>query len=225
MIDRSVAGEVTRRRLSYLSPDKFDSLYDCMEKVQMLQIAGDFVEFGVALGGSGICLAKALTGNRRYVGFDVFGMIPPPSAADGKEVHARYKVIASGQSTGIGGNQYYGYVANLYEVVKNNFLSFGCEVDNKQIVLIKGLFYETLSHHDQLTIALAHLDCDWYEPVLFCLNYVWPRLATDGFIVIDDYNDWAGCKKATDKFISLQKNLEPVRYRPHAVLRKTAERG
>jgi asparagine synthase (glutamine-hydrolysing) len=220
MTDKSIADEVRRRRLTYVDREKFDSLYDCINKVQVSKTLGDFVEFGVALGGSGICLAKALTAGRRYLGFDVFGMIPAPSTADGAEVHARYKTIASGQSAGIDGDQYYGYVDNLYEVVKTNFLSFGCTVDDKQIILVKGLFRDTLPLHQEISIALAHIDCDWYESVSYCLNYVFPRLSTGGFIVVDDYTAWSGCKKATDEFVSSHQTVKPVRYSPHAVLQK-----
>ena len=32
MVDRSVAEEVRRRKLTYLTPDKFDSLYECIDE-------------------------------------------------------------------------------------------------------------------------------------------------------------------------------------------------
>jgi O-methyltransferase len=133
MMSRTIADEVRRRNLTYLGPEKSNSLFDCVEETLTTRTPGDFVEFGVALGGSGICLASFLDGDRYYVGFDVFSMIPPPSAADGEDVNARYKTIAAGKSAGIGGDQYYGYVENLYEVVKANFRSFGLS-DQKNLV-------------------------------------------------------------------------------------------
>ena len=220
MVDRSVAEEVRRRKLTYLTPDKFDSLYECIDDVQKSETPGDFAEFGVALGGSGICLAKALNGKQRYVGFDVFSMIPPPSPADGEDVNSRYETIASGKSSGIGGDRYYGYIDNLLEVVKDNFISFGCNVDGGRVILVKGLFQDTLPLHGSINISLAHIDCDWYEPVLYCLNYTWPRLSAGGFVILDDYNDWSGCKKAANEFISLKQDVELIRHCPHAVLRK-----
>jgi O-methyltransferase len=222
MVDRSIASTVLRRKLTYLGPEKLDSLYKCIDSVQESEIPGDFAEFGVALGGSGICLAHALNGGRRYLGFDVFGTIPPPSDIDGTAIHDRYKIIASGRSSGIDGDRYYGYINNLIDVVKANFSSFGCNVDDKRILLIKGIFTSTLPLYNDISIAIAHVDCDWYEPVLYCLNFVWPRLSLGGFIVVDDYNDWNGCKKATDEFLSSHKNAQLVRHRPHAVIRKPA---
>ena len=221
MIDRSPAQEVRQRRLTYLSPERLNSLYDCIDAVIADNVPGDFTEFGVALGGSGICLAKALDDDRRYVGFDVFGMIPPPTAIDGGRVEERYKIIASGQSHGIGGDQYYGYVENLYDVVSRSFASFGYPPDGGRVSLVRGIFDETLPKYEDLRIAVAHLDCDWYDPVSYCLNFVWPRLSPGGFIVIDDYNDWEGCRKATDEFASGREGLAFARQFPHAVIRKT----
>jgi O-methyltransferase len=110
----------------------------------------------------------------------------------------------------------------LIDVVKANISSFGCNVDDQRILLIKGIFISTLPLYNDISIAIAHVDCDWYEPVLYRLNFVWPRLSLGGFIVVDDYNDWNGCKKATDEFLSSHKNAQLVRHRPHAVMRKPA---
>jgi asparagine synthase (glutamine-hydrolysing) len=224
LLDRSVAAAVRNARLTYLTPQKFDSLYHCIESVQLSSTPGDFVEFGVALGGSGICLASALDGNRRYLGFDVFGMIPPPSDADGADVAERYKIISAGRSAGIGGDPYYGYVDNLHEVVTGNFRKFGRLVDGQRILLVKGLFEETLPRHADLSIAVAHIDCDWFEPVTYCLNFVWPRLSEGGLIVLDDYNDWSGCRMATDRFLAETPEAELVRSAPHAVIARRRPR-
>lgn len=221
MIDRSTALEVRRKNLTYLSLERLGGIYDCVDAVISQSVPGDFAEFGVALGGAGVCLAKALDGDRRYFGFDVFGMIPPPTAIDGSKVEERYKLIASGQSHGIGGDRYYGYVENLYDVVSRTFASFGCPPENGRVSLVRGLFEETLPKHEDLRIAVAHVDCDWYEPVACCLNFIWPRLSPGGFVIIDDYNDWEGCRKATDEFLAGRRDVAFVRRFPHAVLRKT----
>jgi O-methyltransferase len=217
MVDRTIADQVRHAKLTYLSREKFDSLYDCTEFVQQNNILGDFAEFGVALGGSGICLAKSSNG-RKYFGFDVFGMIPPPSEEDGSDVKNRYNNIISGKSTGIGGDKYYGYEANLYDKVVSNFAYFGCHVDHEKVFLIEGLFSDTLLQHDKLRFAIAHIDCDWYESVLLCLNYVWQNLSPGGLIILDDYNDWSGCKKATNEFLLTHPSAKLIRSRPHAVL-------
>ena len=49
-------------------------------------------------------------------------------------------------------------------------------------------------------ICLAHIDVDWYDPVICCLERIVPRLTPDGVVVLDDYNDWSGCRKAVDVY-------------------------
>ena len=39
-------------------------------------VHGDFVEAGIALGGSAIVLARLMGADRRFHGYDVFGMDP-----------------------------------------------------------------------------------------------------------------------------------------------------
>jgi asparagine synthase (glutamine-hydrolysing) len=217
-----VAERVRRRRLTYLSPAKLESLYSAITLIKATNIAGDFLDFGIALGGSGICIASELDGQRRFFGFDIFGMIPPPSAEDGEAAGERYRVILAGQSAGIGGDTYYGYVETLLQVVRENFAEFGVPEDGDRVRLLPGLFEETLPHVPEITVALAHIDCDWYRSVRCCLDYVYPRLSRCGFIILDDYNFWEGCKNATDEFCTAHPDMELVRSQPHAVLRRTA---
>jgi O-methyltransferase len=83
-----------------------------------------------------------------------------------------------------------------------------------------GLYEETLPKQPATTIAFAHVDCDWYEPVTLFLKYVAPRLSPGGIIILDDYNDWPGCKKASDEFCARHPELEVKRRDPHCVLRR-----
>ena len=130
--------------------------------------------------------------------YDVFGMIPAPSEKDGVEVQKRYETIQSGQSEGLGGNKYYGYEENLYAKVKQTFTDLGVEVDTNNVTLIQGLYEDTLKVDEP--VAMAHIDCDWYDSVMVCLNQIVPHLSVGGILVIDDYGAWAGCKKAVDEY-------------------------
>ncbi len=202
LVDRSIGTQVKARRLTYLSDEKLSAVFDCVDGVNLNGVPGDFVEFGVALGGSAICLASGLAGPRRLLGFDVFGTIPPPSKRDPAAVHQRYDDIRSGASLGIDGDPYYGYVDNLYGQVLGTFDALGHPVDGERIRMVQGLYAETLKVQESYTIALAHIDCDWYEPVMMCLEFIWPRLSPGGCIILDDYNDWMGCRAAADHFIA-----------------------
>ena len=50
------------------------------------------------------------------------------------------------------------------------------------------------------TVAAAHIDLIGYESTLFSLNKVYKRLAEGGVIIIKDYENYIGVKKAVDKF-------------------------
>jgi O-methyltransferase len=45
-------------------------------------------------------------------------------------------------------------------------------------------------------------------------------LSQGGYIILDDYNDWSGCRKATNEFVSSNKDVKVTRYQPHAVFHK-----
>jgi asparagine synthase (glutamine-hydrolysing) len=217
----SLARRVRREKLTYLNDEKFISLAREIKRIRREAVQGDFYELGVALGGSAIFIARQLDGERRFQGFDVFGMIPPPSERDGKDTHARYEVIASRKSAGIGGDKYYGYVDNLYEKVVADFSRFSVDVDGTRIALHKGLFEDTLKISGSDKIALAHIDCDWFDPVFYCVSQISPALSPGGVMIIDDYNDYQGCRKAIDQYLATDTTLALVRTWPHAVLRKT----
>lgn len=224
-----IARQVQERRLTYLPTAKLLSLTNQIDRLNRDGVAGDFYEFGIALGGSSIIMASKMGANRteerRYHGFDVFGTIPPPSAQDENDSHDRYAVIAAGKSQGIGGDDYYGYVDDLYGRVVRSFEDFGLSVDGDRISLHKGLFEDTLSLPPDARIALAHIDCDWYEPVKFCLERIADHMAEQGVIVVDDFNDYQGCRKATCAFLENDPRFLLEAERPHALLIRRAETG
>lgn len=197
--ERRLIDRVRDRNLTYLSPKKLASMIETCHAIERDKVEGIFLEAGCALGGSAIVIAKVKATARPFCIFDVFGMIPPPTGEDSQDVHERYRVIVEGKSEGLGGERYYGYVANLYDVVQENLKSFGCDLDKHSVSLIKGLVQDTM--HFDGPVALAHIDVDWYDPVRTCLQRVWPRLSIGGCVILDDYHDWGGCRKATDEFL------------------------
>jgi asparagine synthase (glutamine-hydrolysing) len=178
------------------------------------------MEFGVALGGTAILLSSELE-ERRFHGFDVFGMIPPPSEKDESDSHARFKAIREGKSRGLGEDKYYGYMDDLYQKVIRNFENFGLHVDQNKINLHKSLFEESVHFKSDDVAALAHIDCDWYEPVRFCMESVSSIMPSGGIIIIDDYNDYLGCKNAVKDTISSDRSLIIEATFPHAIVRKS----
>ena len=216
-----LAQRVMADHLTYLDAAKMQSLRSCVATVKADAVPGDFLEFGVALGGSAICLASALDGARRFAGFDVFAMIPPPSDRDGAQSRARYRTITAGKSRGTGGDTYYGCLDDLHARVVESFRRYGLTVDGDRIRLIRGLFEETLPHFPPAPVALAPIDCDWVDPVLLCLRHIVAKLSPGGFVIVDDHNDWPGARDATDQILREHPEVTMIRQRPHAVLRKS----
>ena len=216
------ASEISRRvrddRLTYLTEAKFANLEGCAEAVEREGIPGDFYEAGVALGGSAIVLADLMAENRAFRGYDVFDQIPPPSDRDEDDAHSRYSTIAEGKSEGIDGDVYYGYVEDLLLEVTRSFERYGLEVDGERIALLKGLFEDTLE--PDRPIALAHIDCDWHDPVTLCLERIYPQLSPGGFLILDDYNNFAGCRTATDHFLATHDDVEVVTADSNLVARR-----
>lgn len=198
-----VARAVLADRLTYLPAEKLRRIERILHQVEVRRTPGDIVEFGVALGGSGIMLAQHARDGRRFIGLDVFAMIPPPtSEKDDAKSKARYETISSGASKGLGGDTYYGYRDHLYEEVKQSFARHGVPVDGDRIQLHKGLFEQTWPGLEVKAIAVAHLDCDWYDPVRYCLQAISQKVSPGGVVIIDDYNDYGGCRTAVDEFIA-----------------------
>ena len=196
---------VRRRGLTYLN---FSALYDLYRQIesQNRSTAGInpiYIEAGSALGGSAIVMAAAKTRRTPLYLYDTFEMIPAPSARDGADAHERFDTIARGQATGIKGETYYGYRDNLLEQVTDAFLDFGFDPEEENIHFVKGLFEETLRIDSP--VALAHIDCDWYESVMVCLEAIEPWLIQGGVLVIDDYFDWSGCRRAVDEYFADKK--------------------
>ncbi len=214
------ARAVKDARLTYLSAAKLYRIERCLSEIDKARVEGDCVEFGVALGGTGVLIAKRMAGSRSFVGYDLFGTIPPPSDRDSLESHERYRVIASGRSSGIGGDTYYGYESNLFEKVKGSFTEFGVPVDDARVRLVKGLFEETVSFDNNVRIAFAHVDCDWYDPVALCLDRVYAHLAPGGIVVLDDYNDYGGCRKAVADFLARRGDIHLADPSHNAILRR-----
>ncbi|MEZ5287747.1 MAG: TylF/MycF/NovP-related O-methyltransferase [Vicinamibacterales bacterium] len=73
---------------------------------------------------------------------------------------------------------------------------------NDQVVFHVGFFPDSVP--DELRarrFALVHLDADLYGPTLAGLEFFYPRVEPGGFLVIHDYNAWAGARQAVETFM------------------------
>lgn len=199
--DRDLILRIRSRKLTYLSERKLRSIAETCRTVEKERVEGIFIEAGCALGGSSILIASVKADLRPFQVYDVFGMIPAPTKDDTQDVHDRYRIIVEGKASGIDRDKYYGYEENLYETVNSNLRSFGIDCEARHVSLIRGLLQDTM--HLDRPVAVAHVDVDWYEPVKTCLARIWPHLSVGGSVILDDYHDWGGCRKAADEYLRM----------------------
>jgi O-methyltransferase len=197
---RQTIAAVREEKLSYLSGRNLAALARIVTDADRAGRPGLVVETGTALGGSAIVLGAAKAADRRMKVYDVFGQIPPPTEQDGQDVWRRYDRIVSGQSKGPGGEQYYGYRDNLYQQVTDAFARHGVPVEENSVDLVPGLFKDTIDLDEP--VVFAHLDGDWYESTMTCLQRIAPLLVVGGRLVVDDYYAWSGCQAAVDEYFA-----------------------
>ena len=75
----------------------------------------------------------------------------------------------------------------------------------KNILFIKGMVQETLSQNLPKTLSLLRLDTDWYESTVCELENLYPLLATNGVLIVDDYGHLKGQRKAVDEYFAARK--------------------
>lgn len=50
-------------------------------------------------------------------------------------------------------------------------------------------------------VAILRIDGDWYASTKVCLDHLVDSVVPGGFVIIDDYGTYEGCKKAVDEFL------------------------
>lgn len=128
-----------------------------------------------------------LAGPDRLVwGFDSFEGMPPLSEED----EGSGEFFVGIQCSGPEGE----------EAVATTFNALGLAMDN--VRLVKGWFEESVpARVDEIgEIAILRLDNDWYRSTRFCLETLHDRVKPGGAVIIDDYFDFTGCRRAVDEF-------------------------
>ena len=131
--DLKLIADIRSQKITYLSETRLASINSTCSSIEDANLPGKFIEAGCALGGSAVLIASTKNSERPLFIYDVFEMIPPPTDKDPQDVHERYQTIVKGKSAGIGGDKYYGYVENLYDVVQSNLNNFGLNCQ-KQLI-------------------------------------------------------------------------------------------
>ncbi|HEX9665140.1 MAG TPA: TylF/MycF/NovP-related O-methyltransferase [Thermodesulfobacteriota bacterium] len=177
------------RPYTQITYPRLSKLYEKATWIERKEIDGSFVECGVCNGGSaGLIASVAKRNKNRHIWlFDSWEGLPAPSQKDVSYLGTK------GQK-----GMALGYEDKVRQLLFNKL-----KLENKNIHLVKGWFNEAIPPRKTEIggIALLHLDCDWYESVKFCLEELCDSVVNGGFIFIDDYGHWEGCRRAVDEFI------------------------
>ena len=152
-----------------------------IEKINADKIPGDFVELGVYKGNSAFLLAHFARQSGRCVYlFDTF------EGFDERDLR------------GVDANKPAGFKDTSLAAVT-------ALVGNDSVFYIKGYFPESVAGQPiPEKIAIAHLDCDLYDPMKASLELFYPKLSPGGMLILHDYSSgrWHGATAAIDEFCS-----------------------
>ena len=197
------------KRYTMTTPIRCRRLWDSCKQVLDQKVPGSFVECGVWKGGSSAIMALAIrnSGQERHLHlFDSFEGLPEPTEKDGEYATTTYSGGRSGGKLATI-NQ---CQAGLDEV--RHLILDQIRVPEKLAHFHVGWFQNTVPVDAGKLgpIALLRLDGDWYDSTKICLEHLYPLLSPGGILVLDDYNCWEGCRKATDEYRNKNKINCPI---------------
>lgn len=170
-------------------------------------VPGDVVECGIGRGRSLIILSAinelldpSEGGARKIYGYDSFAGFPEPTAEDDSS-----RMPQRGDWAWSPSGKYEYSPKFLREVLKQ------AGVDSSNIVMTPGFFDESLLHHPDRPIALLHVDGDLYRSYMSCLELLYPKVASGGVVVFDDFmaeestnEKFPGARRAVKEFFGAE---------------------
>ncbi len=159
---------------------RFMALMLNLRQLQQEGIEGDFAELGVWKGNSAAILAyyAARSGKHLFL-FDTF------SGFDRRDI------------VGVDQDRKIEFADTSIDYVRQT-------VSHPEVTTyLPGFFPDTITEEVcSRTFALAHIDCDLYEPMKAALEFFYPRMPRGGMLILHDYSSgtWLGATRAIDEF-------------------------
>jgi len=209
--DRAVAAIEKIRPYTMLPVERLITLHQQASHCERIRLPGAFVECGVWKGGSVALMAlanlEAGAARRDLHLFDSFTDIcEPDQAVDGERAVREVKAWSKGG--GVDGKL--APVAGFYDSMggagtlegNKELLEKVVGYDPKFIHYHVGWFQDTLpkAAAEIGEIAILRLDGDWYASTIVCLEHLYDKVVEGGFVIVDDYGAYEGCRKAVDEF-------------------------
>mmetsp|Transcript_6742 Transcript_6742/g.11620 ORF Transcript_6742/g.11620 Transcript_6742/m.11620 type:complete len:336 (+) Transcript_6742:215-1222(+) len=165
-----------------------------------LNIEGDFVETGVYTGGTLVLMMNVLQRfgslKQRTWAADSFQGLPEPVDQDIQAVEETEGEFR--RSSSHPGKK--GRYASTLKAVYSNLRRNKIEYSGEHLTVLKGWFTDTLPKAPIEKIAFLRLDGDMYISTIQPLEALYDKVTVGGFIYVDDYGSFAGCKRAVDEF-------------------------
>jgi len=185
------------RNFTMLSRERLYDFFVSVRHVARQGIQGDIVEVGCWGGGALAvalaCLQSEYELTRKVWGFDTFEGHPEPSA-DELDVWGNSQLMRYRESLAKGED----WCKVDIDQVRQNVKSVCASIE--RLNLVKGKAEESLRLESPEAVSVLRIDVDWYEPSLATLETLYPRLASGGVLIIDDYGHHSGSRKAFDEF-------------------------
>lgn len=194
---------------------RMQNLQFLLEETIRLNISGDFIETGVWRGGAAILAATI---------FKTYGQVCPSDncrrvfVADSFQGIPAVDVANFPADAAHNGAHLIGILKdNSLERVQATFSDFGVLTDS--VIWLKGWFKDTLppARANFTSFAVARLDGDTYESTIQALENIYDKVSVGGFVIIDDYTDWVGCRQAVDDFRARHGIVSEMRPVQHGV--------
>ncbi|MDA0999771.1 MAG: class I SAM-dependent methyltransferase [bacterium] len=189
-------------------PERILALVRAVEYVVANGIPGAIVECGVWKGGSMLAATKTLSrlgvSDRELYLFDTFQGLTAPGEQDvslwGTDASAEYRKF---EDEAEAGPDIFALNIAPREGVEN--LMRGSGYPWEKFHFIEGKVEDTLPAAAPERIALLRLDTDWYESTRHEMLHLFPRLAKGGVLILDDYGEWLGARRAVDEYLAEHK--------------------
>lgn len=174
---------------------RIEALHTALKTVHAENIEGSFVECGVWKGGNIIIAKKffdSIGDKREVIAYDTFTGMTPPTEKDGKKANDKFADVGDS------------WCESPLEEVKSYISKY--DIDLNEIRFVVGDVCKTLYVEKNIPnkISILRLDTDFYDSTLAELDVLYPRLVKGGYLILDDYGHWEGCKKAVDEYFGEQ---------------------
>lgn len=158
-------------------------------QIEANNVSGAVVECGVLDGGTAALMAFGTAGSGRDVHlFDSWEGLPATSEKDGDAGMWAGEVVGSQRR-----------VVSIFKTLN---------INTSRVTFHRGWFEETFPKAKIDQIALLHIDADFYDSVHLSLRTWEPHVSPGGYIQIDDYSAFIGCRRAVDEYLVMHPDLK-----------------